>query len=443
VKPLTLCVAALGLLAATQVHAELWGCYDPKPGHPTAAEKAQFVARMSELAVAAEQRHGVPAPAIAAMAMVESGYGWTRTALQANNFFGWKHYSAAAAGGRQAYVLDCQPAEDVNNRYVVFADAADAVDFVAGKLASLPTYRQDGEAYRVARASGQPAEAATKGWLTGIADPYNWRPAEYVTTVTRFMNDPLSPSDQISADRNLYRLAPASVPAAAASAAGPQDAQLLASTRDWFAARMGNRSCEPPVLDFPRWAGFPVRRCSYSDGGVEAHSFMLNPSQDQLARWTVTACHDARAADATACARVLARTLWSASSGVFPVAGFIPEPASAAGGQGQAIQCFLFRDGVTITTAAMPSAPLANGPQCPEADNDGAVIKARRFARVASTTRAEYQAAGGLAPVGSDADADPRWLDVVRELYQAAWGADRNALISAKAKALKAARSFP
>ncbi|HEY8880067.1 MAG TPA: glucosaminidase domain-containing protein [Roseateles sp.] len=443
-KPSVVCLTALILPTACLAQGQAWGCYDPKPGHPTNAEKASFVARVSALAIAAEQRHGVPAPAIAAMAMVESGYGWTRTALQAHNFFGWKFYGANAAGGRPSYVLDCQPPEDVNNRYVVFASDADAVDFVAGKLASLPVYRPDAEAYRLARAAGQPAQAAVNAWLTGIADPYNWRPAEYVRTVTRFMNDPLSPSDQVAADRNLYRLAlaaPASAPAA--SAPGPQDAQLLVSTREWFAARVASRSCEPAVTDFPRWAGFPVRRCSYSDGGVEAHTFMLNPTPEQLARWTLTACDDAQAADATACARVVAQTIWSASSGVFPVAGFIPEPAASGGGQGQAIQCFLFRDGVTVATAAVPAAPLAAGPQCPAADNDGAVIKARRFARVASTTRADYLAAGGTAPVGTDGDGDPRWLDAVRDLYQQAWSSDRNALISAKARSLKAAHKFP
>jgi hypothetical protein len=76
--------------------AERWGCYDPKPGHPTAAERQQFVNDISTHAVYAEQNHGVPAAALVAMAIVESGYGWTRTALEAHNFFGWKFYSATA-----------------------------------------------------------------------------------------------------------------------------------------------------------------------------------------------------------------------------------------------------------------------------------------------------------------------------------------------------------
>ena len=81
---------AVCALAPQQIRAQDWGCYDPKPGHPTAEEKAAFIAQVSELAVEAEQKHGVPAAALAAMAMEETGLGWTRITLEANNFFGWK-----------------------------------------------------------------------------------------------------------------------------------------------------------------------------------------------------------------------------------------------------------------------------------------------------------------------------------------------------------------
>ncbi|MEO6280428.1 glucosaminidase domain-containing protein [Roseateles sp.] len=437
---------SLALAASSPAVAEDWGCYDPQPGHPTSAEKSEFVSLVSALAVTAEHRHGVPASAIAAMAMVESGYGWTRTAKQANNFFGWKYNSSSAAGGRKSFSLACQPPADVNNRYVVFASAADAVNFVAEKLATLGYYRQDAEAYRLARAAGQPVDTAVKAWVVGISDPYNWRPAEYAKTLTRVMNDPISPSDQVS-PRNLYRLSedgaptlPAPVPASAPDA---QDEQLLATTRAWFAARIGSRSCEAPVTTFPRWDGFPVQLCSYVDSGIQVKTYMLNPSPDQLAKWTVTACSDAGTLDRRACAVSVSKAIMEASSAVFPVAGFIPEPASSGGGQGNAMQCFLFRDGVTVTTMSTPSAPAAVNATCPAPDNEGAVVKARRFARVASTTRAEYLAAGGVDPVGTDADGDPRWLDVVRALYQQAWNSDRNVLISAKAKSLKAAHRFP
>jgi uncharacterized FlgJ-related protein len=43
---------------------------------------------MSTLAIEAEHKHGVPAAAITAMALADSGYGRTRAALEANNLFG-------------------------------------------------------------------------------------------------------------------------------------------------------------------------------------------------------------------------------------------------------------------------------------------------------------------------------------------------------------------
>jgi hypothetical protein len=435
-------VTAFVLSCIASAHAQEWGCYDPKPGHPTAAEKQAFIEDVSAQAVLAEKKHGVPAAALAAMAMVESGYGWTRTAQDARNFFGWKFNSTAAAGGRQAYVLGCQPPEDVNNRYVVFASAADAVDFVAGKLATLPAYKAKTVAYGKARSTGTSAEAASRAWIAAIANPYNWRPAEYTKTVTRFMNDPASPSEQVSPDRNLYRLSAAIAPATPQPAASATAPDTHAATRAYFASKLAKRTCEAPRDDYPQWKGLPVQRCDYSDSGVTAKTYMLNPSADRLARWTVTACADAGATAPAACAKAVSSAIISTSSGVFPVAGFIPEPAESGGGQGTQVLCFLFRDGVTVNTAKI-GAPAATNGQCASGDeNEQPVVRARRFARVASTTRLDYKQSGGSEPVGTDADGDPRWLDVVRTLYQRAWTSDRNELISARAKAMRAAGEF-
>src|SRR6266545_7936315 len=68
-----------GARARSGIHAGLGrdlGCYDPKPGHPTLAEKQQFITEISALAVEAKRKHGILAAAIAAMSMVESGYRW-------------------------------------------------------------------------------------------------------------------------------------------------------------------------------------------------------------------------------------------------------------------------------------------------------------------------------------------------------------------------------
>lgn len=455
----------------TAVSADDWGCYAPKPGHPTATERMKFIQDVSELAVAAETKYGVPASALAAMAIVESGYGWTRTALEAHNFFGWKFTSSKAAGQRDFYILDCQPREDVNNRYVVFSSAGDAVDFVAAKLATLPAYQGDTKAYKLARSKSADTANAVKSWLAGIADPYNWKPAKYVRDVTRIMNDPISPSDTVSPEHNLYALSEGVTFAIGGEAASQNKvasptstieentSQEVAQAKAYYIAHLGKRNCDPPDTKFPRWSGYPIQNCVYEDVGITVRTYMLNPSAEQLARWTVTACHDAGAVLPEKCIIYMGKKILNASSGVFPVDGYIPEPGSSVGASDNGARCPLFRDGVTISTESWDTEkPIGNG--CGPADESKkAALRAKKYARVASTSRQDYLDAGGTEEVGKDClpekqwqkriklgevgtNCDVRWIDVVRELYKQAWKSDRNQLISAKAKAEKARGAF-
>src|SRR6476620_9778456 len=89
---------ALVALVPHAVGAAVWGCHGTKPGHPTPEEREAFIREASELAIKAEKTYGVPASALAALAIAESGYGWTRVALNANNLFAWKFVKAAADG---------------------------------------------------------------------------------------------------------------------------------------------------------------------------------------------------------------------------------------------------------------------------------------------------------------------------------------------------------
>src|SRR5688572_13438215 len=69
---LTACLAAPEAPNASQAaseSAEAWGCYDLKPGHPTASEQRAFVEEVARLATTAEERYGVPAAALVAMAI--------------------------------------------------------------------------------------------------------------------------------------------------------------------------------------------------------------------------------------------------------------------------------------------------------------------------------------------------------------------------------------
>jgi uncharacterized FlgJ-related protein len=185
--------------------AAVWGCHGTKPGHPTPEERVAFIREASELAVKAEKAYGVPASALAALAIAESGYGWTRVAINANNLFAWK-FVKAAAEGRKSYLPACHLRRGINNHFVVFKSRADAFDFVGAKLATLEVYRPHTEAYRDARKRGEPLEVAVHRWLAGVATRYSHKPEEFTTKIQRIMNNPEDPADKLSPDSNLYHL---------------------------------------------------------------------------------------------------------------------------------------------------------------------------------------------------------------------------------------------
>ncbi len=197
---------ALLLFVADGAIAAEWGCYGTKPGHPTPEERIAFIREVGELAVKAEKAYGVPASVLAAIAIAESGYGWTRVALRTNNLFAWKFVPSAAAEGRRSFIAPCAQRKGVKHRYVVFASKADAIDFVASKLATLEAYREYTEVYQAARARGNAAEAAVGAWLSGIAGSYSESPAEFTKKITRIMNNPVEPADTISPSLSLHSL---------------------------------------------------------------------------------------------------------------------------------------------------------------------------------------------------------------------------------------------
>ena len=217
----------------------------------------------------------------------------------------------------------------------------------------------------------------------------------------------------------------------------------MAAARARFQLIVPHLTCDPPINNYPGWENLPVTKCSYTDVGVTTRTYMLNPSADQMARWAVTACQDVHANSVNACVKWLAGEIRGASSGgIFPVAGYIVEPASSGGGQGNGATCYLFRDGLTIKTATWHTQAAVNGKCGPDDENQKPATRAFRYARIASTTREEYKDAGGTEPVGTSQNLDVRWLNVVRKLYQEAWTGDRNQLLTAKAKAGKSAHAF-
>lgn len=240
-----------------------------------------------------------------------------------------------------------------------------------------------------------------------------------------------------------WLLALSSVAAWAAPALGADDGALLAATQARYAARLAGgqymkQNCAATTLD--GWQGVPLSRCRYSELGAQAEVTLALPDAARLARWTVTACRDAAAADMTACARHVERRIWSASNAQFPVTGYVIEPKSVLGGNSNAPFCFLFRDGVTVRTAAVSSRAPQAGRCVPQSAEGDPITRAFSFARVASTSRAEFALAPG-AP-SEAALAGLAFPDAVRKEFVAAWSADRNRLISGAAIADKAAGKF-
>jgi hypothetical protein len=197
--------------SAAATEAKNWKCYNAAPGHPTLEEKRNYIARISKYAEDAEKKFNVPAAVIAAMALVESGYGFTRTAQYAHNLFGWK---ASKLGVSKHYVLPCQDTlgeygdADDNRCYLIFDSEQSSVDHVAGRLAAgfTANYKNALSRYRRETTAGVPVVQRTQNYVAGIARPYNWQPVRYAHNICRFMRDPIRGSGQLDDDQNLYRL---------------------------------------------------------------------------------------------------------------------------------------------------------------------------------------------------------------------------------------------
>jgi hypothetical protein len=200
-------VLLMGLAGSGTAQAQ-WDCYAPQPGHPTSAEKTTYIEEIKVYAQEAEARWGTPAAALLAMAANESGYGFTRIGLYANNLYGWKWTNSEAAGGRAPYVLACQPSWDPNNKYVTFKDRRDAVHFIGMKLATLSRYKPVTERYVSDIRGGVAVTTAINRWVQGIQtagyNPY----ASYVTKTVSYLNNYLTPSSTYSSTYNLYKYSP-------------------------------------------------------------------------------------------------------------------------------------------------------------------------------------------------------------------------------------------
>ena len=198
--------------------------------------------------------------------------------------------------------------------------------------------------------------------------------------------------------------------------------------------------------DLPGWEGYPVQLWEYHTGeDIYLHApkkglvYLLDPSPEQLARWVVNAVFDATGElDPAKIEQLCAFIQWQ-SGAQFPVSGVVYEDMYTAG----FYEPYVFKDGVTVYVADSTWLTRDKHPNDEmlqyylTVTNDQLKPNTGRFARISSTTREMYYAAGGKADVGhsDDGQRSQAWLSEVGRLYREAWNNDKNFLIYAWAKA--------
>ena len=166
---------------------------------PSMNDKTNFINEISNYAEEANAKWGIPASAIIGMAAVESGYGTTRIAVNANNIFGIKIW---VTNQNQKWQLKGQPDENngtvpilsdfgvdriiydeterVDNWYRMFSSRKEAVDYLAGTFLQNQRYGFAKTNYENNLKNGWSYERASKQYIYEIANAgYNHLGGEY------------------------------------------------------------------------------------------------------------------------------------------------------------------------------------------------------------------------------------------------------------------------
>lgn len=206
---------------------------------------------------------------------------------------------------------------------------------------------------------------------------------------------------------------------------------------DHLSARYMEGQCDS--TRYPGWEGFPLIKCRYSvtdqDGTQKsAEVIMLNPSPDQLARWVVNTCLVVKGSADARYTDKLSHHIINQSGAQFPIAGIVFEDILPADG---VYEMYCFRNGVTVGIEGVTHRGTGQpGEEQIYQSLYGRVTWTGKYARLQDTTREQYRANGGTMDVG-DSSREKRkisWLEVSRDLYQAAWGKNRNELMIAWAR---------
>jgi hypothetical protein len=159
---------------------------------------------------------------------------------------------------------------------------------------------------------------------------------------------------------------------------------------------------------------------------------MLNPTPEQVALWTITACRKASARSTDNCAQWAWDSIFVNSGTQFAVTGAVIEP-NTIGCRSDDVQPsdvgYTFRDGVTVKLKNVDGTcdgdpdRLAGEPSIYFADD---VVRStpKAYSRITMMTRQSYQSYFGGALPGRErgADGDIPWLKLVRDAHMKALG---------------------
>lgn len=208
---------------------------------------------------------------------------------------------------------------------------------------------------------------------------------------------------------------------------------LISFVRDKNGYDLHSTDLGPISID--GWESYPVRHFRYSkidpDGTKKTGAVaLLDPEPEQIARWVYTAIVSVLGSYSREKAQQLVTHCQKQSGFQFVVRGVHWENMTPI------YTAYTFYDGVTVRLVGWsPSWPTSPLSEYQLSAALGAtwddVAEARRYARIQGTTREEYLANGGIGMTEGKA-----WLSTVRNCYQAAWGADSNELMTAKARAM-------
>jgi hypothetical protein len=221
-------------------------------------------------------------------------------------------------------------------------------------------------------------------------------------------------------------------------AADTDRADVLRAVERFFTPRIGSsgqymrNGCEAPA-DYGAWKN--VQRCDYTTTQmkitVSTTAYLIFPDAQRIAKWVVNACETAKK-NLWSCAGRLSDRIWNASNAQFPVAGYVVEkPQDKSWKYQDRPYCMLFKDGVTVATSTWETQAHVNNQCGPLSELSKPIEKAFVYARIASTTRDNYVAAGGIEPVGTEDARSPEWAIVAGNAFREALSSDSNFLLYA------------